>query len=152
MVGAHTTSNKIMENKLFKDFIEATAEEFRILETEYGFKRTSQSIYLPECEITYKNPIVYLSITQEVGSQVWVTILKTDEAGKLSNHYHVGKVIKRVAPERAEAIEPSYVFGKRSKDELKSNIAAYVDFLRNEGRAMLQGDFSIARREDHPLL
>ena len=65
-----------MENKLFKDFIEATTEEFRILETEYGFKWSNQSVHLPECEITYKNPTVYLSITQEAGSQVWMTILK----------------------------------------------------------------------------
>ena len=138
-----------MEKELFKDFIEATSEIFRDLEAEYGFEQLGVSIHPPECNVEYKNSTTLLSITHELGGLVWILVWKTDEAGKIkSPYYDLGKLVKRVYPERAEGVDPPYVFGERNKKNLKENLAAYLDFLCREGRGILRGDFSMFMLKD----
>ncbi len=71
-----------------------------------------------------------------------------EKGDRESPFYRLNHLIKRVSPERTGAIEPTYVWGKRGREDIEDNLAAYADFLRKEGHGILEGDFSMFKPED----
>ena len=138
-----------MDKQLFADFINATIEVFRFLEAEHDFERSEAFVHSIECSIDYTNSTTLLSVTHEGGGQIWILVSEMTEKGeRVPPFYVLGKLIKRVSPERERAIDPYYVFDRRSRENLAKNLEAYADFLRKEGRGILKGDFSLFKPED----
>ena len=138
-----------MDKQLFADFINATIDVFSFLEAERDFERSEAVVCSPECSIDYTNSTTLLSVTHEGGGQIWILVSKMREGGeRVPPFYVLGKLIKRISPERERAIDPYYVFDRRSRENLEKNLEAYADFLREEGHGILEGDFSLFRSED----
>ena len=138
-----------MDQTLFSDFINATQQVFSFLETEYGFEGGEAVVHMPECNIRYVSATTLLSITHEGGGKIWILAAKMNPHGERQPpFYQLDELIKRVSPQRERAIDPFYVFDRRTRADLAANLAAYADFLRNEGSPILRGDFSIFQPEE----
>ena len=143
-----------MSKDAYTRFEESTLDIFSFL-TDYEFELAEVHVHPPECAISYRSSMTLFLIDHEVGDGVWFSVAQLKEDGKFTFldsrfdfWYDLGKLIKRISPQRRRFIEPRYIPLLRTSGSVRKNLEAYADFLKSEGESILRGDLSIFKLED----
>ncbi len=136
----------------FAAFKRAAEREFNFLEADYGFRKAPAKIQkikwagITSCTISYRNATTEINLHYELDSALWVEIsrLEQERPGVSSpgEGYNFEYLIKACCP--GEVVERKQ--GPHSDEDVGRLLNNYARVLKEHGRDVLAGDFSVFPR------
>jgi hypothetical protein len=120
---------------LWDDFLKIVDNNFKYLETEFGFRKVSTQVPF----VTYESMVLRISIYYDIDGrkELDVGIEPLQEISSPQKSVHIGTLVWLHDPERHESYGSPFPC---SKEELETEIQKYVALLQKYGADVLRGD------------
>ena len=125
------------------EFERTVLDAFQYLLNDFGFRYLSTNMHSPECWATFHNSTTAVTVHFEMASRPWVELakLKHDGGSIETNRSALEFLVHERAPEEAKVRANVY-----DDEEIRQVIYDKAHQLRDYGRDVLQGDFSVFPR------